>query len=418
MEMNRKTVKTLAGLIAFGIILNVVVHNMEGVTAWVTTMVGILTPILLGIVIAFLLNIPVSLLERHVFKKRKNRFLMILHKLRRPLSITISLVTVIAALVGVIAIVLPQLTRALMGAVSSVRMLVDSLRVYLTEYEDEAPELVQWLNSLNIDWDGIRDWFNNILKNGIAPTVNFVTTAATSVFGTATNLVLAIILAINILCTKETLSRQVKALVRAYMKPNRAKKTIEIGQMSHKVFTAFVSGQVAEALILAVLCFIGMLIFRFPYAFLTSTVVGVTALVPIFGAWAAAGIGAVLILTVNPMQALWFLVFFIILQQIEGNLIYPRVVGTQVGLPAMWVLIAITIGGGVLGIGGMLLGVPTFAVLYALVRKALNDKLEMKEEIKRREGQIEEGAAQEPPAGRAEPVQPVKQAQPRKRRRG
>lgn len=382
MEMNRKTVKTLAGLIAFGVILNVIVHNLEDVSAWLTMMVGILTPILLGVVIAFLMNIPVSLLEKYVFKKRKNKFLLILHKIRRPLSITISLVTVLAVFVGVIAIVLPQLTNALVGAISSVRALVDNLRIYLTEYEDEAPELVKWLNSVNIDWDGIRNWFNNILKNGIEPTVNFVTTAATSVFGTATNMVLAIILAVNILGAKETLARQSKALVRAYIKPSRAEKTLEIAEMSNKVFTAFVAGQVAEALILAVLCFIGMLIFRFPYAFLTSTVVGVTALVPIFGAWAAAGIGAILILTVNPMQAVWFLVFFIILQQIEGNLIYPRVVGTQVGLPAMWVLIAITIGGGVLGIGGMLLGVPTCAVLYALVRKALNDKLDMKEKEK------------------------------------
>ncbi len=376
--MDRKTVKTLAGLIAFGVILNVIVHNLEDVSAWLTMMVGILTPIILGVVIAFLLNIPVSILEKYVFRRRKNRFLLILHRIRRPLSITISLVTVLAVFVGVIAIVLPQLTNALLGAISSVRALVDNLRVYLTEYEDEAPELVKWLNSLNIDWEGIRNWANNLLKNGIAPTVNFVTTAATSVFGTATNMVLAVILAVNILCAKEMLSRQSKALVRAYIKPSRAEKTIEIAQMSHKVFSAFVSGQVAEAMILAVLCFIGMLIFRFPYAFLTSVVVGVTALVPIFGAWAAAVIGAILILTVNPMQALWFLVFFIILQQIEGNVIYPRVVGTQVGLPAMWVLIAITIGGGVLGIGGMLLSVPTCAVLYALVRKALNDKLEMK----------------------------------------
>ena len=380
--MNRKTVKTLAGLIAFGVILNVSLHNLDSVTEWMAMMVGIMTPILLGAVLAFLLNIPVSLLEKYAFKRRKNKFLLLLHKIRRPLSIAISLVTVIAVFVGVIAVVVPQLTNALMGAISSVRTLVDNLRIYLTEYEDEAPELVQWLNSLNIDWDGLKNWANNLLKNGIAPTVNFVTTAATSVFGTATNMVLAVILAINILFAKETLSRQAKALVCAYMKPGRAERTIEIGQMSHRVFTAFVSGQVAEALILAVLCFIGMLIFRFPYAFLTSTVVGVTALVPIFGAWAAAVIGAILILTVNPIQAVWFLVFFIILQQIEGNLIYPRVVGTQVGLPAMWVLIAITIGGGLLGIGGMLLGVPTCAVMYALVRKALNDRLEMKKREK------------------------------------
>jgi len=377
-EMDRKTVKILAGLIAFGIVLNVVVHNMNDVKAWIGATLGVLTPILLGFGIAFLLNIPVALLEKHVFKKRKGRFFGLLHRFRRPASIIISLVTVIAVLVGVVAIVFPQLTAALAGAIGQLRTVVEGLRSYLTEYEDEAPELVKWLNSLNIDWEGIKNWGNNLLKNGIVPTVSFVTSAATSVFGTATNLVLALILAINVLFCKETLARQAKALIRAYVKQERAERTIEIGQMSLRVFTAFVSGQVAEALILAVLCFIGMLIFQFPYAFLVSVVVGITALVPIFGAWAATAVGAILILTVNPMQALWFIVFFVILQQIEGNLIYPRVVGTQVGLPAMWVLIAITVGGGVLGIGGMLLGVPTFAVLYALTKKAIGDRLEMK----------------------------------------
>ena len=379
MEMNRKTVKIWAGLIAFGVILNVVVHNVDEVGRWMTAMFGILTPILLGFSIAFLLNIPVSMLEKYIFKKRRGRISAVLHKIRRPLSITISLVTVIAALVGVVAIVAPQLTRALTGAIGQLRTVVDGLRVYLTEYEDEAPELVRWLNSLNIDWEGIKNWTTNFLKNGIGSAASIVTSAATSVFGTATNLVLALILAINVLCAKETLSRQSKAMVRAYVKKERAEKTIEIGQMAHRVFTAFVSSQVTEALILATLCYLGMLIFRFPYAFLVSVVVGITALVPIFGAWAATAVGAILILTVEPVQALWFVVFFVILQQIEGNLIYPRVVGTQVGLPAMWVLIAITIGGGTLGITGMLLGVPTFAVLYALTKKSLGERLDEKE---------------------------------------
>lgn len=378
MEMNRKTVRILAGLIAFGVILNAVVHNLRGVSAWLTMMIGVMTPVLLGCTIAFLLNIPVSLLERHVFRQRKSRISLLLYKMRRPVSVTISLVTVLAALVGVVAIVVPQLTDALSGAINQVRLLVESLMAYLTEYEDEAPELVQWINSMNIDWDGIRNWANNLLKNGVVPTVSFVTTAATSVFDTATNLVLAIILAINILCAKERLSRQTKALLRGYLPREKAERTIEIGQMAHKVFSAFVSGQVGEALILAVMCFIGMLIFRFPYAFLVSVVVAITALVPIFGALVAALLGAVLILTVNPMQALWFLVFFVILQQIEGNLIYPRVVGTQVGLPSMWVLIAITVGGGVLGIGGMLLSVPTCAVIYELARQALRERLKQR----------------------------------------
>ncbi len=378
MEMNRKTVKIWAGLIAFGVILNVIVHNMNDVKAWFGAMLGILTPILLGFGIAFLLNIPMALLEKNVFKKRRGRFFGMLYRLRRPLSITISLVVVIAVLVGVVAIVLPQVTSALTGAIGKLRVVVEGLRSYLTEYEDEAPELVQWMNSLNIDWEGIKNWGNNLLKNGIGSTVSFVTTAATSVFGTAMNLILALILAINVLASKETLGRQTKGLIRAYVKSDKAERTIEIAQMSQRVFTAFVSSQVTEALILAALCYIGMLLFRFPYAFLVSVVVGITALVPIVGAWSATAVGALLILTVDPMKALWFIVFFVILQQIEGNLIYPRVVGTQVGLPAMWVLIAITVGGGVLGIGGMLLGVPTFAVLYALTRKSIEERLNEK----------------------------------------
>jgi len=275
---------------------------------------------------------------------------------------------------------------------------VEQLRVYLTEYEDEAPELVRWINSFNINWDGIKNQITNSLKNGIVPAVNFVTTAATSVFGTTTNLILGIILSINVLSIKEKLARQAKSVVRAYIKGERAERIIEIGRMTQGMFTSFIGGQITEALILAGLCYVGMLIFRFPYAFLISVVVGVTAMVPIFGAWAATGIGAILILTVKPVMALWFVVFFVILQQIEGNMIYPRVVGTKVGLPAMWVLIAITIGGGTMGVSGMLLSVPTCAVVYTLIRESVKKRTGEK-------GEVETAAVELPAEAPAEVVQ-------------
>lgn len=378
MELNRRTVKIFAGLIAFGVMLNAVVHNVGEVKNWIGALLGILTPIIMGLAIAFIINIPVVFLEKYVFVKRKWRFTAFLHRFRRPFSIAVSFVTVIALLVSVVVVVWPQVNSALTGALSQMQPVVDGLRSYLTEYEDEAPELVNWLNSLNIDWEAVKNQITHFLKNGIGSAVSFVMTAATSVFGTATNLLLAVILAINVLATKEKLGGQLKNLIRAYVRQNRAERVIEVGQLSHRLFSAFLAGQVTEALILAVLCYLGMLLFRFPYAFLVSVVVGVTALIPILGAWIATGIGALLILTENPMLALWFVVFFVVLQQLEGNLIYPRVVGTQVGLPAMWVLIAITVGGGLLGIVGMLLGVPTCAVIYALTQRSVRNRLSEK----------------------------------------
>lgn len=378
MELNRKNIKILVGLIAFGVLLNVVANNVAGFSAWLGTALGVLTPIIMGFAFAFVLNIPVTFLEEKLFVKRRWKITEMLRRFRRPLSILISYCLVIAVLTGVILVVVPQVNTALSGAISQLQPLVENLRSYLTEYEDEAPELVKWIQSLNIDWEGIRNQITNFMKNGIGSAVSFVMTAATSVFGTATNLILAIILSVNVLSCKERLYRQFKNVIRAYVHRDRAERIIEVGQMSHRLFAAFLGGQVTEALILAVLCYLGMLLFRFPYAFMVSVVVGITALIPILGAWIATFVGALLILTVDPMRALWFLVFFIVLQQLEGNLIYPRVVGTQVGLPAMWVLIAITVGGGILGIMGMLLGVPTCAVVYALTRKSVDERLKGK----------------------------------------
>lgn len=378
MELNRKTVKKLGGLIAFGVLLNAVVHNVSAVTGWLGALVGVLSPIVTGLVIAFVLNIPMSLLEKHLFRQRKGRVSAFFYRFRRPLSILLSFLLVLAVISGAVIVVIPQMTKALTAAVSQVQPLIDRLEVYLTEYEEQLPELVNWLGTLELNWQSIQQQLGNFLKYGIGSTASFVMTAATSVFGAATNLILAVILAINVLAGKEMLAKQFKKLIRAYIQPERAERMIEVCRLSNRTFGAFLTGQVTEALILAVLCYLGMLLFRFPYAFLTSVVVAVSALIPLVGAFVAAAVGALLILTVDPMRAVWFLVFFVVLQQLEGNLIYPRVVGNQVGLPSLWVLVAITVGGGLMGISGMLLSVPTCAVIYVLVGRTVDEQLERK----------------------------------------
>lgn len=378
MELNRKTVRTAAALIAFGVILNAIVHNVAAVTEWLKTMVGVLSPIVMGLAIAFVLNIPVTLLEKHLLRERGGRVSALVHRFRRPVSMLISVVLVLAVIAGVVMVVIPQMTEAVTGAMAQLQPMIAQMKAYLTENSGELPEVIDWLSRLEIDWQNLQGQMGNFLKYGIGSTASFVMTAATSVFGAATNLVLAVILALNVLACKEKLAEQIKRLLRAYMKAERAERVIEVGRLSNRMFSAFLTGQVTEAVILATMCYLGMLLFRFPYAFLTSVVVAVSALIPLVGAFAAAAIGALLILTVDPMKAVWFVVFFVVLQQLEGNLIYPRVVGNQVGLPSLWVLVAITVGGGLMGVGGMLLSVPACAVISVLADRAIRERLEKK----------------------------------------
>lgn len=378
MELNRKTVRTLAALIAFGVLLSAAAHNAAAVGGWLKTLLGVLSPVVTGLVIAFILNIPVTLMEKHFLRARGGRISAFFHRFRRPVSITASLLLVLAVLAGAMTVVIPQTTQALASVAEQMKPMIGQAKAYLAGYEEQLPDVLDWLSTLEVNWQSLQGQLGNFLKYGLGSTAGFLMTAATSVFGAATNTVLALILAINILAGKERLGAQVKKLLRAYIPQERAERLIEVGGLSNRIFGAFLTGQVAEALILAVLCYLGMLLFRFPYAFLTSVVVAVSALIPLVGAFVAAGVGALLILTVDPMRAVWFVVFFVALQQLEGNLIYPRVVGTQVGLPSMWVLVAITVGGGLMGVGGMLFGVPACAVLYELIRRNVNEKLERK----------------------------------------
>ncbi len=375
MEFNRKTMRALMGLVAFGVLLNAGVHHLGGISRWMTMAIGVLSPILMGLLLALVLNIPLTLIEEKLLKERRGRLWRALSRVKRPVSLTLSLAIVLGIVAGVVCIVVPQLTGAVSGAVKQVIDWLEATGARLIADGELPQEAAVWLESLELDGEGIRKSLADSLKNGVGSAVRYATSAATSVFGGATSALVAVILAINVLSCKEKLCRQLQSVVRAYVVPPHAQRVIDIGRMTNRMFSSFLAGQLTEALILAAMCYVGMLIFRLPYALLISVVVGVSALVPIFGALFATAVGALLILTVEPIKALGFVVFFIVLQQIEGNVIYPRVMGTRMGLPALWVLVAITVGGGVLGIAGMLLSVPVCAVLYALLKESVHGRL-------------------------------------------
>ncbi|MFA6753192.1 MAG: AI-2E family transporter, partial [Bacilli bacterium] len=223
-------------------------------------------------------------------------------------------------------------------------------------------------------WSNVTGYFTNNSKDIIEVTLGLTS----SIFASITNAILSIVFAIYMLANKENLISQTKKVLTAFVPKNKIGKILEVGTISNRVFSNFITGQVIEALIIGVLCFIGMLIIGLPYALTISVLVGFTSLIPVFGAFIGTAIGAVLIFVVSPIDALIFIIFIIVLQQFEGNLIYPKVVGTSVGLPAIWVLLAIIIGGSIYGVIGMLIGVPLCSIVYTLLSKFVNERLAKK----------------------------------------
>lgn len=372
MKLDEKTTRTLLVLILFGVLINAAVQNLNVVGRAVDVFIGIVSPLLLGLVLAFLLSILVNLLEKRLIKPRGKRALKLQSRIRRPLSILLSVLIILAVLGALSVIIAPRLFEALGTLFAQLPGWVDGVKTQVLRFVDETPEMVAWVESLSIDWAGIQAGVVNFLKQGLGSAMDSVISVATSVFGKATSVALTFIIALSVAAQKEKLAAQMRSLVRAFFRAPVAERIILITRQTSRAFSGFITAQVLEACILGTLVFLGMSVFRFPHALLISAMVAVTGVIPIFGAFFSAAVGALLILVTSGLgQAFWFVVFFVVLQQLEGNLIYPRVMGSNVGLPALWVLVAITVGGGAMGILGMLVFVPIFAVVYSLLRDAV-----------------------------------------------
>ncbi len=371
MNLDKKTIKTILVIITFAILLYVATANVDVVFSSVIWIFDIILPFLLGAAIAFVLNVPMRFLERKL-PEPKNRFA---RKARRPLMVLAVLLFVTVIVAVVMLLVIPQLTITLVSLATALIDLLPQLERWVASViEWLPPELEAWIFELDLNWSGIVASVADMFTSWSTALVDGTVSIVGNLVSVLVNFVLGLIFAIYILMQKEQLSKQVRRLFYAFLPRAFADRFFYIAGMSNRVFSGFLSGQCTEAVVISVLFFVTMSIFRFPHALMISVLTGFTALIPIFGAFIGCAIGALLILVQSPMQALWFVIMFLIVQQIEGNLIYPLVVGNSIGLPSLWVLTAVVVGGNMFGIIGILLFIPLTSVVYALVGEAVEKR--------------------------------------------
>ena len=372
MDLDKTTMKKIFLLLGGAVTLYWALEHLDVLWEALCWGARLLFPLFLGFCIAFVLNVPMRALEKHVLVGPKYKRLA---KLRRPVCILLSLLFIVAVLAVVLVLVIPEFVNAFGVLASAVPKFFADLTAWANAHADEWPVVQQWLADLQIDWAALGKTLMGYVSSSAGSLVGGTVQMASSVVGGITNFTIAFILALYILLGKEKLKQQVRAVCRAFLPVKFAARLEEITHLAAATFANFVSGQCIEACILGVLCWLSMAVFRLPYAPMVGALVGVLALVPIVGAFVSMAVGAFMILMVNPLQALGFVILLLVIQQIEGNVIYPKVVGSKVGLPGIWVLSAVTICGGVMGIAGMLFAVPVCSILYALTRSATQRRL-------------------------------------------
>ena len=361
------------GLAAFLLYLGI--HYWTGISGFLLTVVGAAFPLTIGCVIAYLINILMSWFERHYFPKTTRPALI---RSRRIVCMIAAIMSMLAIAALIVALVLPQLIDCIMLIVNILPGAIEKLLAQIENLHILPEDIFNFLDS--IDWKSQIGKIVTGVTSGVGSVMGTVVKAVSSVFSGLVTALLATIFALYLLIGRDRLAGQCTRVMRRYLRPRWFEKIMYFLGILNDSFHKFIVGQCIEAVVLGLLCTLGMLIFRFPYATMIGALIAFTALIPVAGAYIGAGVGAFMILTVSPMQALLFLVFIVVLQQIEGNIIYPRVVGSSIGLPGIWVLAAVTIGGGIFGVVGMLLGVPLAAALYRILREDLH-KAEASAEI-------------------------------------
>ncbi len=357
------------GLAVIGVYL--IIHYWSNISGVIGTVFSAASPLLFGFIISYPLGILMNFYERHWFPNSKKK---IAQKSRRPVCLIGSLLTIIGIVSLIVVLIAPQLVNCIKLLVAEVPDAINMLVEKLKTIDFVSKDLINTLSS--IDWKSRINDIIETVTSGLGSAMNVAVTAVTSIFSVVANFVLGLIFALYLLLDKNRLIGQVRKVSEKYVPERWLSKITHILSVVNDSFHRFIVGQCTEAVILGTLCTIGMAILRLPYAAMIGALIAFTALIPIVGAFIGAGVGAFLILMESPMKALVFLVFIVVLQQLEGNLIYPKVVGSSIGLPGIWVLAAVTVGGGVLGIWGMLIGVPMAAAVYRLIKEDVNKKTE------------------------------------------
>ena len=372
MKIDKSVLKKLFVLAAGCILFAWLVLDTARATVMFRTVWNLISPFVVGAGIAFVFNVPMRAIERQLADIRRAGF-------RRVISIVLTILCLVLIIMFVFEMLIPQIRLTVASLSQTIPVFVEGLAAKLMVMMQDHPEMRAWVqDSLkleSLDWNSILTETLGFLSNQVSTVMGSAVSVIGSVTGAIINTVVSIAFSIYCLARKEILARQGRRLLYSLVSEQHADQVIRVLRLTNSTFSNFISGQCLEACILGCLFAVAMTIFKMPYISLVSVVIAVTALIPVVGAFVGCILGAFFILVNNPLQALTFVIMFLIIQQLENNLIYPRVVGTSIGLPGMWVLVAVTVGGDLMGVGGMLLMIPLTSVIYALLREFTDKRL-------------------------------------------
>lgn len=370
----KKTDSAVIIYICLAALLILAIRYFDNIAGLAVSLWNVVFSLLLGAAMAYVLNIIMVRVERLYFPRSRNTWI---RSSRRGVSILLSILLVIGIIMLIGRLVLPELGKAFGVIGRSVPVFLEEAAVWLEK--NNAMNIAASIK--DVDWNSAMEKVMDFARTGLGNVLNSTLTAVGAVLGSVVNFFIGLVFAIYILSGKEKLRSQAEKILHAYVKEETIARIRNVYRTANETFSSFIIGQCTEAVILGTLCTVGMLLLRFPYAPMIGAFIGATALIPVVGAYLGASVGAFMILTVDPVKALLFVVFIVVLQQLEGNLIYPKVVGSSIGLPGMWVLAAVTVGGGLGGIGGMLLGVPIAATAYKLIRNDVNRRNQTEKKV-------------------------------------
>lgn len=368
MDLSKLSMKKIRELIIFTVLLVVALWKFEVVIDVLKTIWGILFPFVLGGAIAFVINVPMSFLEKKIFGKTKDEN-KVGKKLARPISLLLTIILAVGVIALVMFGVIPQLTRTMGSLMISIANFVPQMQNWIRDFSHNNQEIMKLVNQVQFNQDQAIKWGISILGSGAGNMMNTTMSAVGSIVSGFATFFIAFSFACYILFQKEKLHVQIRKVFFAFIPKQKAEAFLKICSLTYQTFANFLTGQCVEAVILGSMFVVTLSILKMPYALLIGTLIAFTALIPIFGAFIGCAVGCFLIFMISPKQAILFIIVFLILQQIEGNLIYPHVVGGSVGLPSIWVLAAVTIGGNLMGIVGMLIFIPLVSVLYTIFRE-------------------------------------------------
>ena len=374
MELNKSNMKKIIFLVGFAVAFYMLVKNLYLIPSFFGAILNIVGPVLAGFAVAFVVNVLMLQVENRLFAPLNRKYKKKWPKVRRGVSILLSFIIIFGLITLLLFFVIPELARTIISLTNSIPSVITNLQKNISSFFTQHAKLAEYADSLMINWPNISNALASFGQKIAGGLVSSTVSATTSIFHGAISTVLTIVIAINTLAQKEKLISQLKRVLYAYLPRKHADTIHHVFRLTSRAFYNCITGTLTEACILGTLCFIGMNLFRFPYAILISVLVAFNALVPIIGSFLSTVVGALLVAIVSPIMGLWYVVYFCVLQQLEGNLIYPRVVGSRVGLPVLWMLIAITVGGNAFGVLGMIINIPVCSVLYTLLRENVNGR--------------------------------------------